>query len=136
MSDNGAVVAEPTEADRLQARGRTIVLTDGSEVAVRFTFSVLAAIERRFGGIASFVVALAADLTGEYYAAVLGCMEILTGRGTTDLEAVMDTAAVFDYALAIDDALSEALPPPPADDEDDDTGKAEAPPSPGATSTT
>lgn len=102
-----------TEADRLVARGREVTLADGSTVTVRFTFAVLAAIEREFDSVAEYSLSLATNLSGRWYEAVRGGMVAAAGVPVGLVDDLLDTTRIGDYALALDEALTEALPPLP-----------------------
>jgi hypothetical protein len=115
-----------TDAARLQARGQTITLMDGTEAKLLYAFRGLALLEDEFGSLQAVQELVKLDDDGLPVGKVIGPLSKLLGAGLVHLgytldQAIdlLDSARMQEYFTAASAALEEALPRPEA------VGKAE-----------
>lgn len=127
-----------TDRDRLRAGGRSVVLADGRELAVRFGLDELCRLEDEYGSLVAFTEAINATKAGGNARFLTPLRKVLAiglarhGITYEDLDTLFVIEQRWQYRGAIIDAYNEAMPPASSE------GKAlaETSTSRGATSTT
>jgi hypothetical protein len=108
--------AQPTHAQRLQAKGHPITLADGREIRVRFGMGALVAIEERFGSLKAVEEQLKSlDVNARVFGPILDLLMagiIHTGITREELlnDELLDPEQLTEYAQAVGRAFAEAFP--------------------------
>lgn len=125
---------QPTDAERIAARGRPITLTDGREVRIRFGLRGLAQLERSFGSLKAVAEVLKAAVAAPGESAILDHLFTLIEAGLVhekitadELDELLDPAQLHRYSAAMAAAFTEAMP------KDATSGKVEVPGPPAPT---
>ena len=120
------------DAAQVLAEGRTVTLTNGQTITVRFGFRTLAAVEKEWGSVGALAGLLATGLQGQLYTTIGNVLALMSDLSADEVMDLLDPTQLGEYGRAIDDSLDEALPKPKGGE----SGKAPTNGSPGETSTT
>lgn len=116
MGGNGSA---PIEAEQIQAAGRTVTLTDGRTVVVRFTFAAIMEIEKEWGSVGAWSYQLTGPggqpVAGPGFTAIAKTLAIMAGEPLQEIAqfaGALDPRQVQSYHDVIDEAFAEGFPLP------------------------
>jgi hypothetical protein len=108
---------EPSDAQRIAARGRPITLADGRTARLRFSLRSLARLEEDFGSLGAVAEVLNAGVGAAGEAAVVGPLLRLMHAGLIherlsldELDDLLEPSRLRDYSEATAAAFREAMP--------------------------
>lgn len=102
----------PTDAARVRGAGYPLGLSDGTVVIVRFDFSAVLEVERRFGSILRYVDALDGSIAGPVFTVAAETVSIMLGKPVPAIAPLLEITKVAAYIDVILEAWEEAMPPP------------------------